>query len=121
MNPAPPVTSSFIWALSVGARVPVKPYRAERRRERIRSNSTRAPPIPSLHRQTERSCDQDPLHLGGALTDLEDLRVAVEPGDLVLLHESVAPEDLGGDPRSRHRRLGRVELGDRSRPLELGD
>ena len=62
--------------------------------------------------------DEHPLDLGGALADLEDLGVAVEPRDRVLLHEAVAAEDLGGDPGGGDRRLGGVELGDRGGLLE---
>ena len=57
----------------------------------------------------------------GALADLEDLGVAVEAGDGVLLHEAVAAEDLGGDAGRRDRGLGGVELGDRGGLLDLLD
>ena len=52
----------------------------------------------------------------GALADLEDLRVAVEPARRVLDHEAVAAVDLGGGAGVVHRRLGGVELGDRRLP-----
>ena len=73
----------------------------------------------SLDGQAEPAGDQHPLHLGGALADLEDLGVAVEAGHGVLLHEAVAAEDLGGDPGRGDRRLGGVELGDRGGLLEV--
>src|ERR1700722_12278459 len=38
------------------------------------------------------ACDKHPLDLTGALADLQDLRVAVEPPDWVLVHEAVAAE-----------------------------
>ena len=70
-------------------------------------------------RQAEAAGDQHALHLGRALADLEDLRVAVEPGDRELLHEAVAAEHLGGDAGRGDRGLGRVQLGDRGRLLDL--
>ena len=76
-------------------------------------------PATLLDRQAETARDQHPLHLGGALADLEHLGVAVEPGDRVLLHEAVAAEDLGGDPGRGDGRLGGVELGDGRGLLEL--
>ena len=79
----------------------------------------RRPGPRSLDRQAEPPGDQHPLHLGGALTDLEHLGVAVETRDRVLLHEAVAAEDLGRDPGGGDRRLGGVELGDRGGLLEL--
>src|SRR3954471_21173164 len=38
--------------------------------------------------------DEHPLHLAGALADLQDLRVAVEPADRELVHEAVAAVHL---------------------------
>ena len=63
-----------------------------------------------LRSETERPRDQHALDLGGALTDLEDLAVAVEPRHRVLLHEPVAAEDLHGQAGRRHGGLGRVHL-----------
>ena len=48
-------------------------------------------------RQTEPAGDDHALDLGRALADLQDLGVAVEPRDGVLLHEAIAAEDLRGD------------------------
>ena len=78
-----------------------------------------AHPSTLLDRKAETAGDQHPLHLGGALADLEHLGVAVEARDGVLLHEAVAAEDLGGDPGRGDRRLGGVELGDGGGLLEL--
>ena len=79
------------------------------------------PAILSALGQTEVATDDHPLDLAGALADLEDLGVAVEPGDRVLLHEAVAAEDLRRDTRRGDRGLRGVELGDRGRLLDLGD
>src|SRR6266566_4903782 len=57
------------------------------------------------------SSDQDALDLTGPLAYLQDLRVAVEPGDGELLDESVSPVDLHGLPGRGHGDLARVELG----------
>src|SRR4029077_14897988 len=59
--------------------------------------------------------DHHPLHLVGALADLEDLLVAVEPRDLQLVPEAVAAVNLercvhhpvGEDPREELRLRGR--------------
>ena len=56
--------------------------------------------------------------LGGALADLEDLGVAVEPADRELVHEPVAAEDLGGVPGVVHRGVRGDQLGDRRLLLE---
>ena len=54
----------------------------------------------------------------GALADLQDLGVAVEPADRVLVHEAVPAEDLGGVAGVVHRRVRRDQLGDRRLLLE---
>src|SRR5579859_4007924 len=43
--------------------------------------------------KVQRTRDQQPLDLAGALADLQDLRVAVEAADRVLVHEAIAAED----------------------------
>ena len=67
----------------------------------------------------EPAGDQHPLHLRGAFTDLQELCVAIEACDRILLHESVAAEYLGSNPCCADGRLCRVELGDRGGAIEL--
>src|SRR5215467_6550735 len=55
--------------------------------------------------------DHEPLDLRGALIDLEQLRVAHELLDRVLLDVAVAAEDLDGVGRDLHRRVRREPLG----------
>src|SRR3954464_7774329 len=62
--------------------------------------------------------DHEPLDLRGALVDLEQLRVAHQLLDGVLLHVPVAAEDLHGVGRHLHRRVGREAL--RERRVERG-
>src|SRR5688500_616562 len=57
--------------------------------------------------------DHEPLDLRGSLVDLEQLRVAHQLLDRVLLHVAVAAEDLDGVGRHLHRRVGREALGER--------
>src|SRR6184192_4732239 len=57
-------------------------------------------------RQEYFLCDHEPLDLRGALVDLEQLRVAHELLDRVLLDVAVAAEDLDGVGRHLHRRVG---------------
>src|SRR5438046_204900 len=75
--------------------------------------SPRDPPVTSATRP-ERSIsiatrqkdlfgDHQPLDLRGALVDLEQLRVAHQLLDRVLLHVAVAAEDLNGVGRDLHR------------------
>src|SRR3954447_11189674 len=100
----------------------ITPPRASERghaRSASARSESRCRPAGSLHGETEAAGDQHPLHLGGALTDLEDLGVAVEPRDGVLLHEAVAAEHLGGDTGRGHGGLGGVELRHRGDLLEL--
>src|SRR5207302_8825866 len=54
--------------------------------------------------------DDHPLDFVRALADLEDLLVAVEPRDRVLLHVAVAAVDLERPVRDAVRQLARVEL-----------
>ena len=54
--------------------------------------------------------DHHALHLVGALADLQDLLVAVEARDRVLVHEAVAAVDLERPVRRAVRELARVEL-----------
>src|SRR5664280_84358 len=75
----------------------------------------------SVAGKAETARDEHALNFGGALADLQDLGVPVEPGDGVFLHEAVAAEDLRGDPRRGNGRLTRVELGDRGGLLHLLD
>src|SRR5690606_21032207 len=77
-----------------------------------------AAPEVLLDRQAQRASDEHALHLAGALADLEDLGVPVEPRHGVLLHEAVAAEHLRRDARRRDGRLGGGELGDWRRLLE---
>ena len=65
--------------------------------------------------RSEVAGDQHALHLGGALADLQDLRVALEAGDRELVHEAVAAVDLGGLPGVGHRDLASCRAW-RSRP-----
>src|ERR687895_720914 len=85
--------------------------------------SPREPPVTSATRP-ERSisrltwekylpCDHEPLDLRGALVDLEQLRVAHELLDGVLLHVAVAAENLDGVRRDLHRRVRREALRER--------
>src|SRR5256885_14009861 len=60
--------------------------------------------------------DHQPLDLRSALVDLEQLRVAHQLLDRVLLHVAVAAEDLDGVGRDLHRRVGCEAL--RERRLE---
>src|SRR5689334_15458004 len=76
----------------------------------------RVPPQGS--RYSERPCDHEQLHLGRALTDLEDLRIAVVAGDGVFVHEPVAAEDLSRIAGVVHGGIARGELGDRRLLLE---
>src|SRR5947209_7673273 len=62
--------------------------------------------------ETELAGDQQALDLARPLPDLQDLRVAVEPGDGGLLHEAVAAVDLDGLAGAGHRDFGRVQLRD---------
>src|SRR5436309_2862914 len=54
--------------------------------------------------------DDVALDLAGALADLEDLGVGVQPGDLRLDHPAVAAVHLHAGARDPVRRLGGVEL-----------
>src|SRR5947207_4293725 len=78
--------------------------------------SPRDPPVTSATRP-ERSIsiatwqedflrDHEPLDLGGALVDLEQLRVAHQLLDRVLLDVAVAAEDLDRVGRDLHRGVG---------------
>ena len=57
--------------------------------------------------------DHEPLDLRGALVDLEQLRVAHELLDRVLLDVAVAAEHLDGVGRDLHRRVGGEALRER--------
>src|SRR3954447_7705672 len=63
--------------------------------------------------QTKVPSDDHPLHLIRSLADLEDLLVAVEARDGVLVHEPVAAVDLERPVRDAVRELAGVELGHR--------
>src|SRR5262245_50035101 len=54
--------------------------------------------------------DHEPLDLRSALVDLEELRVAHELLDRILLDVAVAPEDLNRIRRDLHRRVCRKPL-----------
>src|SRR5258706_284489 len=69
--------------------------------------------------EAERAGNDHPLHLRGALADLQDLGVAPHAGDRRLVHEAVAAVNLRRLARVGHRDLAGVELGDRGLPLEL--
>ena len=90
---APRPRDRLIIAVS-GLLDPADHLRPGRRLRRGRSNA-RSPNSDS-HRASEAEMPRDdhPLHLVGALADLEDLLVAVEPGDRRLLHEPVPAVDL---------------------------
>src|SRR5262245_18290923 len=60
--------------------------------------------------QAEMASDDHPLHLIRALTDLEDLLVAVQARDRSLLHVAEAAVDLERGVRDAVRELARVEL-----------
>src|SRR3712207_5058558 len=85
--------------------------RSAARRARGRPDCARSPdtgPLPPatslrawgaggpLSADAEVAGDEHPLHLAGALADLEDLRVAVEAAHRELVHEAVAAVHLGG-------------------------
>src|SRR4051794_23971543 len=72
---------------------------------------------PALEAQVAR--DDHPLHLIRPFADLEDLLVAVEPRDRVLVHEAVAPVDLERPACGAVRQLARVELRHRRRLPEV--
>ena len=58
--------------------------------------------------------DHHALDLRGALVDLQQLRVAHQLLDRVLLRVAVAAEDLDRVGRAAHRRVGAVRLGVRA-------
>src|SRR5262245_52028454 len=60
--------------------------------------------------ETEMASDDHALHLIGALPDLEDLLVAIEPGDRGLLHVPEAAVDLQCRPRHACRELAGAVL-----------
>ena len=64
-------------------------------------------------RQEDLLRDHEALDLRRALVDLEELRVAHQLLDRVLLHVAVAAEDLHGVGRDLHRRVGREPLRER--------
>src|SRR5918994_7983300 len=66
----------------------------------------------------QRPRDHHLLHLVGALADREDLGVAVEAADGVLLDVAVAAVDLHGLLRAAHREPARLELRLRGRERE---
>src|SRR5699024_8233845 len=68
--------------------------------------------------ESEFAGDEHELDLGGALPDLEDLRVAVVAGDEEFVHEAVAAVDLGGIAGVVHRCLAGDHLRDRGLLLE---
>src|SRR5260221_3216516 len=63
-----------------------------------------------LRSGAERARDHHLLHLVGALADREDLRVAVEAADGVLLDVAVAAVDLHRLLRAAHRQPAGLEL-----------
>src|SRR4051794_41872554 len=69
-------------------------------------------------REAELPGDEHPLHLAGALTDLENLGVAPVPGHRELVDETVAPEHLRRVAGVVDRNRGGVQLRDRRLPLE---
>src|SRR4051794_11600630 len=68
--------------------------------------------------QTKVPSDDHPLHLIRSLADLEDLLVAVEARDGVLVHEPVAAVDLERPVRRTMGELAREELCHRRRLAE---
>src|SRR5918999_2446275 len=73
-------------------------------------------PLRSISRLTWEKylpSDDQPLDLRGALVDLEQLRVAHEILDRILLDVAVAAEDLDGVGRDLHGRVRREPLGER--------
>src|SRR5581483_4259829 len=85
-----------------------------------RSSSTNCRKSTARSLQPEVLGNHHALHLVGAFADLEDLLVAVEARDRVLVHEPVAAVDLQRPVRSAVRELAGVELrhrrGSRERP-----
>src|SRR3954471_7011789 len=85
------------------------------------TNATRPPRSISIatngsligRRHEELFRDHEPLDLRGALVDLEQLRVAHELLDRVLLDVAVAAEDLHGVRRRLHRHVGGEALRER--------
>src|SRR5699024_11909440 len=73
---------------------------------------------PAERSEPEFAGDEHELDLGGALPDLEDLRVAVVASDEVFVHEAVAAVDLGGIAGVVHRCLAGDHLRDRGLLLE---
>src|SRR5207245_9544293 len=85
--------------------------------------NSRAHPVQPGHRSTlpgvavrelesEFPRDDHPLDLGSTLADLQNLRVAPEPGHRELVHEPVPAVDLGRLPGVGDRDLARVQLRD---------
>src|SRR5262252_7724971 len=72
----------------------------------------------ALRLEAEVPRDDHALHLIGALADLEDLLVAIEPRDRELLHEAVAAVDLERGVHGAIREQTREELGLRRRECE---
>src|SRR5438874_2168410 len=92
----------------------------ERRREGhiplaalLRRSAARAAPL-GRRSGAEGARDDHLLHLVGALADREDLGVAIEAADRILLDEAVAAVDLDGLLRAAHGQASCLELGLRS-------
>src|SRR4051794_14483955 len=73
---------------------------------------------PFSRSQAVTASDEDALDLGGALADLEHLRIAPVARYRELVHEAVAAEDLRRVPSVVDRDRRGVELRDRSLALE---
>src|SRR4029453_6812015 len=80
------------------------------RPERSISSATRRS-VAARHEDLAR--DHEPLNLRRPLIDLEQLRVAHELLDRVLLDVAVTPEDLDGVGRDLHRGVGGKRLGEK--------
>src|SRR3954454_12371719 len=90
-----------------------------------RARRARAPAVAgrprrrALPSRPERAGDDHLLDLVRALADREDLRVAVEPADGVLLDVAVAAVDLHGLFGAAHGQPAGLELGLRRRQREV--
>src|SRR5262245_12806189 len=93
-HPKDPRTLRHVWPLS-------------------KSSRSRWPTLPRVLTEAERIlADQDAVDVVHALHDLEELRVAEEPPDHVLLRRTVCAVDLDGVRGGAERHLRGVELRD---------
>src|SRR5665213_3590683 len=87
------------------------PRRPQAALSRLRGRRARVNCARALALETEEAGDHHALHLVGAFADLEDLLVAVEPRDRVLVHEAVTAVDLQCGIRGAIREQAGIELG----------